>query len=314
MSFINALTKFVLQTLNFKEKEVKKMTKKIIISIMVLAFMASMTCPAYAATDQVAATASIASSETFSVATKLLAGGNTSPAKTVAFGALSGTVTKAPAYIEVNYSSNETLWKVDIYTNNTTADAVALPYGKAGLLKSDKKDRVPMYWSVFDAASTPPTLTLDGNGVPVARAPTKYPVGGTVDTNKVTDWAVMKDKNDLDDPSSAFNNNGTPTHNDDTGLNESWQYAFEGGYCDIAYGSPSYSNLNAFPYYDLTVAGTTGWWKVPPPDPDTPTVYPGAANNTIHRAATTPICVYVAAGKASAGTYSANIGLDLYHE
>ncbi|MDD5428579.1 MAG: hypothetical protein PHI58_05010 [Candidatus Omnitrophica bacterium] len=304
-SFLNALTKVVTQFLNSKEKEVKKMTKKIISFIMILAFVASIACPAYAVTDQVAATASITLSETFSIATKTLAGDVTVPAKTIAFGTLTGTVTNAPAYIEVAYSSNETLWKIDIYTNNTTAVEANLPYGKAGLLKSDGKDRIPLYWCVFDAPTTPVTLTLDVNGVPNVRTPSMYPIADPVAEaakNKVTDWAVMKDKNDLDDPSS-------------TDLNESWATAFAGGYCDIAYGSPTYSNLSAFPYYDSAVAGTSGWWKVPPPGTDTPTVYPGAVNNTIHRAATSPAYVYIAAGGgASAGTYSTNIGLDLYHE
>jgi hypothetical protein len=106
----------------------------------------------------------------------------------------------------------------------------------------------------------------------------------------------MKDKNDLDDPASGS-------------VNESWATAFAGGYCDIMYGAPSYSNLNAFPYYDLAVSGSTGQWL------PTDTTYP-PTTNTIHRAATTPVVVYVAAGGgfASAGSYSANIGLDLYHQ
>lgn len=252
-------------------------------------------------TQTVAATATVGAIQTMTVATKTTAGNaDTVPAKTIAFGTLSGSVSNAPAYIQVSYACNESLWKVSVYTNNTGADTSVLKFGRAGLLKSDGKDRVPTYWLVYKNPQTPATLTLTPNGVPDTRTSSV-----ATGSKTVSDWAVMKDKTDLDDTGTVFNNNGTPTHDDDTGLNESWQYAFEGGYCDVMYGAPGYTNMNPFPYYDIAPASEIeGAYNADP------------AQNTLHRVGTTPVVIYVAAGGgfASAGSYSTDIGLDLYNE
>jgi len=274
-----------------------KTIKRILIAniIVMLAVGFSVEAAFAATTDSVAASAAIDALSSLSLVTRNVSGDGVSvPAKTLAFGTISGSVAHSPQYIEVTYSSNNSVWQIDVYTNNTTADGTALPYQKAGLLKDDNKDRIPLYWCTYDATATTETLTLDGNGVPVART-----TSADFGSQDVTDWAVLKDKNDLDDPGSAFDDQGTPTHDDDTGLNESWTYAFDGGYCDIMYGSPGFSNLSPFPYYDVA--------------PETLGTYAG---DDLHRPATTPAVVYVAAGAgfASSGSYDTNVSFDLYNE
>ena len=317
MNLINVLKKLGTQLLNSKEKEVSEM-KNIMIYIMALAMILGIMGPAYAATvvgsDTVAATATIAVVETMSAVTKTVSGNtNTSPAKTIAFGALAGGVTYAPAYIQVAYTCNDSLWAVCIYTNNTGASSATgslVKYQRAGLLKSDGTDRIPLYWCVFNGVATPPTLALT-SGAPTARTPAMYPVADPVANaanNKVTDWAVMKDKTDTDDPAMLAL---TPA------VHTSWASAFGnvspnfGGYCDIMYGTPSYANLSPFPYYDVAPE-TTGSWL------PTNNAYP-PTTNTIHRPATSTVNVYLAAfgGGASQGSYGSAlsaVGLDLYHQ
>ena len=316
MNFITVLTKFVSQFSKIKEKEVRKMTRKIIASIMILGMIFSAVSPASAAvtivgTTSVAATASVAAIETLSVATYKTSDNTvTSPASTLAFGTVGSTVVNAPAYVKVNYSCNDTLWAICVYTNNTsasssTATSNLVRYQRSGMLKSDGTDRIPMYWTVYTGTATPPALPLT-NGAPTARTPSKYPVGGTVATNKVTDWAVLKDKTDTTDPAILA-----------AGTDTSWTAAFGntvsqfGGYCDILYGTPSFNNINPFPYYDVA-PGVTGTWD---PVGSNDNLYP-APNSTIHRAGSAPAYVYLAAfgGTASAGTYTTSVSFDLYHQ
>ena len=70
------------------------------------------------------------------------------------------------------------------------------------------------------------------------------------------------------------------------------------------FGGPGYSNLSPFPYYDVATE-TIGDHHPENLDID-----------TVHRVGSSPARVYLAggAGFASAGTYSANIYFDLYHE
>ena len=263
------------------------MKNKLFITLtLVLGVLVYGIVPAHAATtDTVAASASIAGIATLSLVTKDVSDdGVSSPAKTLTFGEITGT-TLSPQYIEIAYASNDTLWHIDVYTDNTGANATALPYGKAGLLKDDGKDRIPLYWCVYDDTETPETLTLDANGVPAVRTTT-----AAYGSKDVTDWSIVKDKNDEDDPGSV-------------GLDESWAAAFGDGYCDIMYGTPTYSNLNPVPYFDVAPE-TEGAYNANP------------ALDTLHRVGTTPAIVYIGAGAglASAGDYATNVGFDLYHE
>ena len=281
------------------KREVSNMIKKyLIVGIALLGFLASVV-PAHAGVlgnDSVGASATVSQIKTLSLVTKNVSNNQpTTSAKTVAFGTLSGSVANAPTYVELTYGCNSAIWSVYIYTNNTTADATVaeLKYQKAGLLRDDNKARVPLYWCAYKNPQTPETLTLTATGVPTTR--TSSALTGAL---TVTDWSVLKDKNDLDDTTT-------------TAVNESWIYAFsgdggvtsKGGYCNVVFGGPSYSNITAVPYYDKAPE-TTGTYDVDP------------AKNTLHRPGTSPVIVYVAAGGgfAPAGTYATNIGFDLYQE
>jgi hypothetical protein len=112
-------------------------------------------------------------------------------------------------YIEIDYESDQSLWFIDIYTDNTNWSGGG--YQRGGLITADGKQRAPLLWRVYDNVQT--------GGVPF---------------NTTDDWAWLKDKGDLDDP-------------DTTQYDESWVSAFSGGYVNICYGGPGYANLSPYP-------------------------------------------------------------------
>lgn len=263
-------------------------TRIILTILLVLGMVGGPVASSYAAdvTTSVSAAATIGGIHTLTSVVREVSNDAVMGDNTLRFGIVSSAAAHALHYLEVGYVSNETLWKVCIYTDNTDADATAFPYQKAGLLNEAKTDRIPLYWCAYDGTTTPANLTLDANGVPEVR--TTSAAFGSV---SITDWAVMKDRNDLDIPESTTDN-------------ESWATAFAEGYCDIMYGSPAYSNLNPFPYFDAPNAGTEGTYNSDP------------ALSTLHRPATSPVVVYIGGGTgfASAGVYTSTIYFDLYHE
>jgi hypothetical protein len=111
-------------------------------------------------------------------------------------------------YIEVNYESHESLWFIDIYTNNTNWN-VKDGYQRGGLVTADGKQRVPLMWRIYDDVQ---------------------PEGVAFSTT--TEWAWLKDKGDLDDPNIAE-------------YDESWAGSFN--YVNICYGGPSDTNLSPYP-------------------------------------------------------------------
>jgi len=112
-------------------------------------------------------------------------------------------------YIEIDYQSDQSLWFIDIYTDNTNWKGGGCQRG--GLVTDDGKQRAPLMWRVYDG--------VQPGGVPF---------------NATTDWAWLKDKSDLDDP-------------DTTQYDESWVRGFNDGYVNICYGGAGYTNLADFP-------------------------------------------------------------------
>jgi len=111
-------------------------------------------------------------------------------------------------YIEIDYESDQSLWFIDIYTDNTNWNGGG--YQRGGLVSSDGKQRVPLMWRVYDDVQP----------------------GGVV-FSTTTDWAWLKDKGDQDIPN---------TPND-----ESWAKAFSDSYVNICYGGVGYTNLSPYP-------------------------------------------------------------------
>jgi len=148
-------------------------------------------------------------------------------------------------YIEIDYESDQSLWFIDIYTDNTNWSGGG--YQRGGLVTADGKQRAPLMWRIYDKPQT----------------------GGVV-FSTTTDWAWLKDRGDVDDPNT-------------TEYDESWIGAFSGGYANICYGGPSYTNLADFP--------------------------------TKGRTASSPIYVYMGGlfESVGAGEYSTIISFDLYH-
>ncbi|MFH0948654.1 MAG: gliding motility-associated C-terminal domain-containing protein [Elusimicrobiota bacterium] len=102
----------------------------------------------------------------------------------------------AEQYLEVNSSSS--IWKIDIYTNNTTSYAPAyLGSQRGGLLDTTSKTfRLPLGWQVSPSTAPPMVGNPNNSG-----------------------WVWLKDKGDEDD---------TGTAND-----ESWDAAQQSGYTTI---------------------------------------------------------------------------------
>ena len=149
---------------------------------------------------------------TLSVQAKNVSDNN--PADEIDFGQLTpDTKLTAPGqYIEIDYESDQSLWFINIYTDNTDWSGEGDQRG--GLITADGKQRAPLLWQIYDESQT----------------------GGVV-FSTTTDWAWLKDKGDLDIPS-------TP---DD----ESWAGAFSDDYVNICYGGPSDTNLSPHQTYLL---------------------------------------------------------------
>jgi len=131
------------------------------------------------------------------------------PSPKIDFGQVpSGTELGTPGqYVELGYASNESLWFIDIYTNNSNWTGGG--YQRGGLVTSDGKQRVPLMWRVYDNIQA-----------------------GGVAFSTTTDWAWLKDKGDLDDPNTSQ-------------YDESWAGA--GSYVNICYGGVGYTNLSPYP-------------------------------------------------------------------
>ena len=134
-----------------------------------------------------------------------------SDAASIDFGQLTpGTKLAAPGqYIEIDYESDQSLWFIDVYTDNTNWSGGG--YQRGGLVTGDGKQRAPLVWRVYDDVQT--------EGVVFSTT---------------TDWAWLKDRSDLDDPNT-------------TQYDESWAGAISGGYVNICYGGPSDTNLSPYP-------------------------------------------------------------------
>jgi len=135
---------------------------------------------------------------------------NNGPADRIDFGQLPpDTKLATPGqYIDVNYESDQSLWFIDIYTDNTGWKGGG--YQRGGLVTADGLQRVPLMWRVYDDVQP----------------------GGVV-FSTTTDWAWLKDKSDVADPDPQYD--------------ESWAIAFSSGYVNICYGGAGYTNLSPYP-------------------------------------------------------------------
>jgi len=129
---------------------------------------------------------------------------------------------KANSYIELTVNSNSAAWNVDIYTNNTGADSSLLQ--KNGLLCSATSTLLaPLGWVISDSPAA----------IPNTGAPGSSSVTNTINYNGGTYsamWTYVKDKGDLDDPSTPANN-------------ESWAASQAAGYTSVIYGNSVGQNL-----------------------------------------------------------------------
>ena len=153
----------------------------------------------------------------------------------------------AGQYLEVSYESSESLWSIDIYTDNANWKG---GYQRGGLVTADGKQRVPLMWRVYNEVQP-----------------------GRVAFSTTTDWAWLKDKSDMDDPST-------------TQYDESWVRAFSTGYVNICCGGPGYTNLSRYPN-------------------DPPDVRPASSPIYVYLGGLF--------GSAAVGEYSTVISFDLYH-
>ena len=113
-------------------------------------------------------------------------------------------------YIKLDYTpyTNAPAWRLDMYTNNTNASPGLLQ--KGGLIGvSTNAAHVPLAWNKSSAVSTPSVVDIS--------------------TGSAGGWTWLKDKGDVDDPSTS-------------GMNESWLTAYYGGYTTLASGGLSNSN------------------------------------------------------------------------
>ncbi len=141
----------------------KKILRATMALVMVLAFGVNTQAFAYDVTGSVGASATIEGVHTLSVSGD------------ITFGTIGGG-TGNLAYgtpITVNYDSNEAVWKINIYTNNTglTGDQ------RGGLAKSTNDNRVPLVWQIYDATATATFTDPDEVG---------------------NEWAYVKDLGDID--------------------------------------------------------------------------------------------------------------------
>lgn len=124
---------------------------------------------------------------------------------------------KALQYIELSIECNEQNWQVDIYTNNTGADAGLIQ--RNGLLSTTSNTkRIPLGWVVSDSTVSITELGEPGELIKnnVAKS------GGTV----AAGWKYVKDKGDIDDAGTSA-------------WDESWTSAQAGLYTAVLYGNAS---------------------------------------------------------------------------
>ncbi|MFH1540794.1 MAG: hypothetical protein ABID79_02945 [Elusimicrobiota bacterium] len=127
----------------------------------------------------------------------------------------------AQQYIELSANCNYFSWRVDVYTNNTTAET---GYQKGGLLSTSTTTvRVPLGLVVSDSVVSIANIGEPGELI-------KNTVNGSTTTISAA-WIYVKDKADIDDPNT-------------TAWDESWTASYNTGYPTILYGGPSYKNLS----------------------------------------------------------------------
>jgi len=274
MNFINVLTKFVLQVLNSKEKEVSKMKKCTLVMLIIVAAALCFAVTAKAATDNtvsVTASAAITGSTTLTADATAFAYGNPTATPPVPPSGDVFPTTPASKRVVLTSASNYNPWKIDIYTNNTQiplqAEANGM-YAKGGLVAgSGPYNVVPLKWVAKNPSSTAPTAAS---------------------INFQTTYNFVKDKRDEDDPAT-------------TTQNESWTQVFTDGYPNVAWGPVSgHSGVCVDP--TNTTAGPTQY-RGDNIDGSV-AIYVAALFAT---GGVTP------AVPASAGTYSGTIWFDLYH-
>lgn len=190
MNFIKVLTKFALEVSNLIEKEVNKMTKKMIVIVIAMAVtLACTVVPAMAYTElktpvSITATGILAGvTETFAVAAVLQ---STGVGSTITFSSPSGAADSGKA-LKITGGTNYVNNRIIVYTDNASyfttghnpkVDADGKPTGADGsgmVGQSDAAYCVPLYWGVNNtttAGSTPNdnvdytfSTTRDASGV-----------------------------------------------------------------------------------------------------------------------------------------------------
>ncbi len=177
----------------------------------------------------------------------------------VPFGSITEEFQIADEYIEVTAVSNYGSWGVETYTDNfaTQPDTTTWGFAYGGLIDAGNETKIPLGWSAYDTA-----------GCDTAANP-----GETSPANR---WTYVKDKRDVDDPST-------------TGEDEDESWGARGGYCNIAWGVPGNS-------YVVNPLGAG--------DP----IYTDPMNDN-------NLYFYLeTAALAVPGSYSSTIYFDLYHE
>lgn len=140
----------------------------------------------------------------------------------IAFGNVASTVgqwaTLAPQYVSMAVTNNSVSWRLRLTTKNFASAPPTTTWGYAygGLKGAVEGGKVPLAWRV-------------STGTVLAQAPA--PGNPSVASSG---WTFIKDQWDLDEPATAS-------------TDESFATADADGYCNIAYGSSSYSTALAAP-------------------------------------------------------------------
>lgn len=121
----------------------------------------------------------------------------------------------ADRYIVLYTTCNYYFWRLDIYTNNTSADT---GYQKGGLISIDNTQRIPVGWVMSGS-----TITISNIGEPGELV--RNVIKGSTSTYNMP-WRYLKDKNDQDDPNTSA-------------WDESWSNAYNYGYTLICFGGGS---------------------------------------------------------------------------
>lgn len=118
----------------------------------------------------------------------------------------------ANRYIVI-YTTCNYYWRLDIYTNNTSANT---GYQRGGLISEDGNERIPVGWVMSGS-----TVSITNLGEPGELV--KNTIVGSTTTYNMS-WRYLKDKNDQDDPNTSA-------------WDESWNNAYNCGYTLVCYGS-----------------------------------------------------------------------------